>query len=136
MAEISNASSRLFLERAVRPYQIYDVTPEAPAKPKRLLPGHDTEAYIEWGTTSNFSSSSDNEDPVDSKKQGGTTGFEVVPEEDEEFDNTFTESSRDTEEIRVENPDDPDAYVMVERITMITFSQKKGKEIKFKFANN
>lgn len=130
---------RVFLERTVRPFvEVYGIQPETPVKPKRLLPGHDTEAYSEWGTTSNFTSQSDNEELVDTKGGGGgTSGFEVIPSDDEDKkDKTLTESSRAVEEIRIENPDDSDQYVIVERITFMDFSYSTGGNWRLKFANN
>lgn len=81
----------------------------------------DLEANIRWGT-------------------GGTTP-EVVPwnfitfdEGDEEPEDpepeeqtiTYDEVSRETEDIRVESPDDPEIYVMVTRIKTITFSSSEN----------
>ena len=39
---------------------------------------------------------------------------------------TYDEVSRETEDIRVENPDDPEIYVMVTRIKTITFSSSEN----------
>ena len=81
----------------------------------------DLEANVRWGT-------------------GGTTpqpvpwNFITFDEDDEEPEDpepeeqtiTYDEVSRETEDIRVENPDDPEIYVMVTRIKTITFSSSEN----------
>ena len=53
---------------------------------------------------------------------------DAEPEEPEPEEQTITydEVSRETEDIRVENPDDPEIYVMVTRIKTITFSSSEN----------
>ncbi len=126
--------SRLRPEKVVRPFIMVETQADTPVKPKRVLPGSDDEAYIEWGQTANFNASSEDNDPVEN--QEWRTEFEVLPKDEEKKEDiTFTEQSRNEEEIRVENPDDPDSYVMVKRITEITFKGKKGGTYKFVLNN-
>ena len=45
-----------------------------------------------------------------------------------ECDDSNTELSRETSDIRVQNPDDPTQYVMVRRISKIAFKKKSRKK--------
>ena len=99
-------------------------------KLSRIPPeNRDDEATVRWGVTGTL------ESPV-------TTSYTSWPRNepeppDEEPDRqpstlTYTEQSRETEEVKVTSEDDPDVFVTVERITSITFrSSHDGISRKF-----
>jgi hypothetical protein len=106
----------------------------------------DAEANIRWGkkSTWQFKRSPSTEQPTDiALVEGSTTGDRrpalaptvTYPEEEPETpDDTsekivvdFIEVARDVEEVRVENPEDSDQYVIVENTTVILF---KGPDLR------
>lgn len=99
----------------------------------------DEEAFARWGGTENI-------DPDDQSAgaQAIINNYRFpAPNNDDEDDKeddpqvtyTYTEVNRKTETVRVENPDDSDQYVMVERITEITFKSSHDKFLR-KFVLN
>lgn len=91
--------------------------------------GEETAAEVTWGGPSDFTVS-------DSSERDDGDSVEVDwPKDDEDLEQfgveiptlRFEEFSREVDVVRVENPDDPDQYVMVERITKITF---KGPDLR------
>lgn len=90
-------------------------------KPPR---GETGEASIRWGAQSDFNYSP-------GVTQSGA-GFTLKPDENPTQPTNrpreiiWSEVSRRTQRKRVENPDDPDQYVIVARITQIVFSTPQG----------
>lgn len=85
----------------------------------RLLPSNNvqvqvTRARLIWGTAGTL--------PGPTVESGG--GFKV-----EECDTGFTETKRTTSNLRVENPDDPTQYVIIQRIESVAFDGKPRKKI-------
>lgn len=111
----------------VRPFLEARSTP----KPRELsLPaGDEPEAYIEWGGPSQFE--------VDNFEEAADQHFgfrvEDTPADDiPEF--VYRELGRRVTEVRVENPDDPDQFVIVERIDEILFDGK-GRRLRLVLRN-
>lgn len=104
-------------ENIVRPFQSWQERYDQRIAELRLPPGEveeDPELCIGDGDSGFIGI------PRDDKVPGGG-GFTVKdPEDDEEPEDppqfTWTEQSRKTKKIRVENPDDSEQYVIVERI--------------------
>ncbi len=100
----------------------------------RATPGAEDEADIRWGAAGfeQFESSGLQQE-----------NFSVTiqdPEEDEpppeKVTLEFTEIKRNVTPVRVENPDDPEQFVMVERIDDITFDGPDGIDRKFILTGN
>lgn len=125
---------RVRIEQIVRPFSVVSSGSETQTKPKRLLPGEDTEAFASWGQTANFSSSSDQNDPL--KSGGGKSGFETEENEEEDQENVYTEEGRSVSKIKVASEDDEDTFIMVEVVNTITMSGPNGKTFKFVFNND
>lgn len=93
----------------------------------------DAPATIRWGKSPKFTV----RDPVVPEQPY----FEVIwpdkneDDEDEPPDEVeiqnYTEFSRSVEVVRVENPDDPEQYVEVERIKSIIFAGPQGTYVRF-----
>lgn len=73
--------------------------------------------------------------------QAGTLpgAIEITPTEDGfafkvvDCDERFQENSRETEDIRIENPDDPNQYVVDQRIKKITFNKQEPAQTTFSY---
>lgn len=102
-------------------------TPRTLPPPAEVLP----EAFLRWGGPSQFNFSDSFRD-----KANNPFGFHTKDEpNDENVVYQFTETGRNTSQVRVENPDDPDQFVIVEQINAIEFSGPKGVVYSFRFAN-
>lgn len=106
------------LESLVRPYQA-----PAPVSTKRITPVRtdvpDETAGGRWGKAGNLPVPVEvppGEDPL-------LINFEVKKKKE------HNEVSRETEKVRVENPDDPNQYVITERIKKITYREKKAETL-------
>ena len=105
-------------EPLVRPYEASD--PYATSKIRRLIarrPGpFDGEATARWGRPANFET-----------RAPDTVSHTIQwPEDEEEIEvqvpeMIFDELDREEEEVRVENPDDPEQYVIEARPTQVRF---------------
>jgi hypothetical protein len=126
------------MERIVRPFVTIESAPATPPTPRKPLPGEDGEAFISWGASSRFIRPNLSE-PLRSDTSLGEGGFKITwPKDEEEEEKTvrqYSEISRETETIRVENPDDEEQYVMVERINTIDFSSPDGSTVRFILKN-
>ncbi|MBX9757203.1 MAG: hypothetical protein K2Y29_00390 [Beijerinckiaceae bacterium] len=131
------------MERIVRPFRLIDSAPPAAAPTRQPLPGEEGEAFLAWGDTSRFIRP-DLSEPVTSATPFGAPGArykwekEEPEDEDDETDDdvsTYREISREVQKIRVQNPNDAEQYVMVERITSIKFSRPSGGSVRFVFNN-
>ena len=95
----------------------------------RAIPGEDKEATIRWGKAG-FEQVPPGDDPNDN--------FSINLEEDDpppappdQKTLVFNEIDRKVTPVRVENPDDPEQFVMVERIDNITFKGPDGIDRQF-----
>jgi len=100
-----------------------------------------SEASIRWGKPSNFSVVGGGGSIV-----GGSGGGTVVviwppdtppedPPKQEPPPFQYNEEWRSTSKVRVENPDDSEQYVMVERVESIIFRGQDNKRIQLNFVN-
>lgn len=102
------------LEQIIRPFQNTDVLS------KRRIISNSTkdataEVVIEWGTSGETPAASEIiHDPVT-----GDPAFEVV-----HCDDKFDEKNRKFDTVRIEQVDNPDNFVMVQRINQISFNKK------------
>jgi hypothetical protein len=109
-------------EKVVRPFEAFRERKDQALERLRAVPGESFEAELCWGEApSNFPGTSD--DP--------SSGFSTSQPDDEDEpaepgpagDLAWTEewekNKRNTEKIRVENPDDAEQYVMVERLKVL-----------------
>jgi hypothetical protein len=128
---------RFGMERVVRPFQMMEVQPTVDnTKPQRPMPGEDAEAFAKWGGTSRFISQPQN--PIETFGYGGFTATwpDPPPREPEEPDPpevTYTEVSRQEHEIRVENPEDKEQYIMVKKIKTIKMKRNDGVIVEWTF---
>ncbi|MEK9752502.1 MAG: hypothetical protein VW338_04725 [Rhodospirillaceae bacterium] len=108
------------IEPLVRPFETGN--PYADKLVNRLIarrPGpSDGEASLRWGGPSRFEARAPEYPTI--TITGGSDDQDVIDELDVPT-LEFEEHERTVSEIRVENPDDPDQYVMVERIETITW---------------
>lgn len=99
---------------------------------KRNAPGEEQEAELIWGQASDFN-------VIDPPRLPGfrvnnpDTPPEDLPPELQEIE--YNEVDRETTMVRVENPNDSEQYVMVERIDTITFDSSSDN-IRRKFILN
>lgn len=102
------------LEQIVRPFQNTDVLSK-----RRIISNstkEDTdEVIIEWGRSGDAPAASE----IERDAEDGNFTFEVV-----HCDDKYDEKNRKFNTVRIENPDDPSQYVMVQRINQISFNKK------------
>jgi hypothetical protein len=124
------------MERITRPFAVVESEPF-----NRLLPGADAdydppEAIITWGASSQFIippiTSATLPDESDGRgvdvtlPDDGGSGTPVV---------TWNEIARTTSDLRVENPEDPEQYVIIRRIESMTFEVSTGVQVRMRFRN-
>lgn len=117
-----------FMERIVKPWEdvvSFSVPREVPA-PETPPP----EAFLQWGKASQFQNNNFRDKA--SFGGGGTTD-----DDDDENDEVlaFHETGRNTSDKRIENPEDPDQFVIVAQIDSMTLDGPGGKKYKFTFSN-
>lgn len=66
---------------------------------------------------------------------GGQEGEEEEEQEKEIPVIDWTEMCRTTSDVRVENPDDSEQYVIVQRIEAVVFQTRNGERIRLNFRN-
>lgn len=119
-------------ERVVRPFVLIGPAAPVTSTPKRPLDGEDDEAFLRFGGPARFNRDALT-DPLTTTDNLG--GFRVQHDKDkkekQQVTYTFRETNRKVEKIRIENPDDEDQYVIVERIKEITFQGPKGDLYKY-----
>jgi len=96
----------------------------------------DAEAQVRWGKASDFVQALKGEKFLPSIQIINWPDFPGDDKDDEEepvID--WHELARTTSDVRVENPDDSDQYVIVQRVETITFQTPEGKRIRFNFKN-
>ena len=103
--------------------------PTATSPPRRRPEGATGDAVLRWGRASNF--------PVSAKRTLTTiVNWPTQPEDEEEdLGLVYTETERITTTVRVENPDDDEQFVDVERIDQITFLGPDGVPRTFVLTN-
>lgn len=131
------------MERIVRPFVIIDSKPYDPPAPRQPLPGEEDAAFISWGAPSRFITPQLTQPVTSSTSFGGAGGgsFRVIwPDADKpkksEIEREYTEIEREVETIKITNPDDAQQYVMVERISEISFRAPDGSTAKFVLKNS
>lgn len=102
------------LEQIIRPFQVTDILS------KRRIVSNSTKietdaAVVEWGRSGDAPAASE----IEHNAETGDFAFEVV-----HCDDKFSEKDRKFKSIRIEQPDNPENYIMVERINRITFDKK------------
>lgn len=104
------------LEQLVRPFQtpISIATIRVVAKD---LSTPKSDAIIQWGQAGTLPSPTE-----ETKTPTGGISWKV-----DECSANLNEHSRKTDNVRVENPDDPSQYVVVQRINSISFDKKGSK---------
>lgn len=100
-------------------------TPRVPAEPPPVEP----EAFIRWGGPSAFSY----DDSFRDIANGGVS-FHTDDDDDEAPEVSYTETGRSTSDVRVENPDDPDQFVIVQKVNSMSLSASGGRKIKLQFS--
>lgn len=102
------------LEQIIRPFQNPDVLSRRRIVSKSTkIPTDDV--TIEWGRSGDAPAASE----VTHDEDTGGISFEVV-----HCDDKFDEKNRKFKTVRIEQPDNPDNYIMVDRIHQITFNKK------------
>ena len=124
------------MEKIVRPFVTVDSAPRPTPVKRDPLPGEDTEAYIEWGARSNFIITQLT-DPIEQTEPFGGMNFRLQPDSDKDKPSkkelVLTEYQRTTDKVKVTNPENESNWVMVERITEITFQRSDGGSVRMKF---
>jgi len=112
------------LEQIVRPFQQSGAIASRGVVSTRARLQRE-KARLVWGSAGNM--------PTADKEEDGTdpSGYNFKLEA---CDDTYKEKSRDTEKIRVENPDDNSQYVMVDRIKLISFAHQSDSKILSSFS--
>lgn len=101
------------IEQIVRPFQNTDVISRRKIVSKSTkIPTQ--EVIIEWGRAGDAPAATQ----VEHDEEGG------INWQTNNCDDKFDEKNRKFTTIRIENPDDPTQYVMVERINQINFNKK------------
>lgn len=122
------ASIRVSVENWVRPFVSIESfrTPRVPLAPPPVEP----EAFIRFGGQSHFTFN----DTFREVAGGGTI---IKPDDDPDGDKevVYSETGRSTHDKRVENPDDPDQFVVVKVIDSMKFNGPGARKISFQFSN-
>ncbi|MFL9499236.1 hypothetical protein ACJMQP_04180 [Rhodopseudomonas palustris] len=109
------------MERIVRPFQNGDVFTArvlVPAQPTTEKKISDDDCTLEW--------EGENRGNFETTPELELVGFTSDLQEDD--------NARVTKKVRVENPDDPDQYVVVNRLKQTTFTDEKtGKKYTLSF---
>lgn len=93
-------------------------------------PGADTGAPVQQALTPEQAANIDPRSVPDTRAQEAAGLTTAQPAD------TFTEVSRVTSTVRVENPGDPAQYVDVERIDQVLFASGDGRTLLLKFNNS
>lgn len=104
-------------------------------RPFQRLPNQTTQRIIASRTKI------DVPDAVAQWGQAGTLpgAIEITPTEEGfsfkvvDCDERFQENSRETEDIRIQNPDDPNQYVIDQRIKKITWNKQENDKFQFSY---
>lgn len=119
---------RVSMEGLVRPFETrFKLRQDPRIETLREAPGTSETSNLCWGIPSSplLGTSVKTRNPTDPPERDKPDQTEI----------TWQEQSRKTKKIRVENPDDAEQYVMVERIEEIVFTQPSGPRVKLVFKN-
>lgn len=112
------------LEQIIRPFQSPTTLPK-----RRLISTNtkidDQTAEVEWGNAGDLPA------PEKREEDFSGIGFEVV-----KCDDNYNEKERKFNTVRIENPEDPTQYVMVERMNQIAFNKKNEPGNQMQMYNN
>jgi hypothetical protein len=103
------------IEGVIRPFQLEDVFTARSLPPAPVVVQSDSPVFT-WGKPN----------PTDLEKYAP---FIMT------FEAEFSEESRTTEVVRIENPDAPEQFVDVERITNLVLANEEGQKIKWNLNN-
>jgi len=100
----------------------------------KVKPDEGGEAHVRWGKASRFTLTT----PDQPTNPGATVNWPPEDPADDPADgivvNDYDYVDRSVEKIRVENPDDAEQYVIVERILKLLFiNRKTGEYVRFNF---
>ncbi len=103
---------------------------------RRLPEDADAEAEVRWGKASNFIAQMEGQAYLPTVTIINLPGYPTDDDEPEDLPVLdWYEQERTISEVRVENPDDEDQYVIVERIETITFQTAEGRRVRLNFRN-
>ena len=102
------------LEQIIRPFQTPDVISKRKIVSKSTKLPTD-EVVIEWGRSGDAPTPTE----IEKDEEEGVINFKV-----NDCDDKYNEKNRKFSTVRIENPDDPSQYVMVQRIEQIKFNKK------------
>jgi len=137
-------------EKIVRPFEAFRERRDQALERLRAVPGESFEAELCWGEASDLpgTTAAERGGGFKTKKPGDEPevsdepepGEDKKPRPKQERDLEWNEDSRKVKKIRVENPDDPEQYVMVERIEVLYMRAPSeqpfnGKRHMFTFKN-
>lgn len=116
------------MESLVRPFVgVFSFsTPRVAPEPAPVEP----EAFLRWGGPSAFSF----DDSFRDVASGGVS-FHTDDDDNDDVEEQYSETGRSTSDVKVENPDDPDQFVIVQQIQSMAFSGPGGRKIRFQFSN-
>ncbi|NEI52723.1 hypothetical protein GR217_34455 [Rhizobium leguminosarum] len=96
----------------------------------------DAEAHVRWGKASSFVVQMRGRQFLPTISIVNWPEFPKDKDDDKEQPvKDWFEISRETSDVRVENPDDSDQYVIVQRVEKITFQTPEGELIRLNFKN-
>ena len=94
------------------------------------------EAHVRWGKASSFVAALRGRQFLPSVQIVNWPDFPDNEDDDKEQPvKDWFELSRETSDVRVENPDDSEQYVIVQRVEKITFQTPEGERIRLNFKN-
>jgi hypothetical protein len=94
------------------------------------------EAHVRWGKASSFVVALHGGQFLPSVNIVNWPNFPKNEDDDKEQPvKDWFELSRETSDVRVENPDDSDQYVIVQRVEKIIFQTPEGERIRLNFKN-
>jgi hypothetical protein len=114
------------LEMFVRPFVSVESFFTPRVAPEVLPP--EPEAFVSWGGPSEF-------DFDDSFKKLARTMIVFKVDDGDAPALGYDETVRQTEDVRIENPDDPEQFVIVQRIKSIDFNVPGGQTTRFRLRN-
>lgn len=119
------------LESVVRPFVTVESQPIQRIF-RRPEPAEPQPATLEWGDGSRFVFPPQVQNPTSGGDDGTTRGpiidwpDEFGGEDEQVAQWTWTEVSRETSDFRVENPEDPEQFLIVQRIDKMTMADSKS----------
>lgn len=140
--QLAKSSAVLEPELLVRPFESFRERRDQRLEQLRTPPGAAEEtATLCWGKAPPLQQSTTNPEQFSDSTDQFSSGFntrradEEPAPSDEENTFTFQEAERKTKKIKVAAQDDPDVYVMVERIEQWIADGSDGRRYRFVFRN-